>query len=162
MQKRKRRENCNTATLATLSGTLSYPQLLQLRYSQAHSGSLATPLSILSPATTIHRHSSFATSCVMGLPRNWKMHQHKVLRLPRENDALTHVTKPKTQQKHAICEKINLEHVILITLCERRPMVRLIDLIANTLRTVANMAANGFGRASNAGRTRLQPPDRQS
>ena len=53
MQKRKRRENCNTATLATLSGTLSYPQLLSatlatllsstLSYSQLLSALYAQP-----------------------------------------------------------------------------------------------------------------------
>ena len=35
----------------------------------------------------------------------------------------------KTQQKHAICEKIDLQHVIQITLCERCPMVRISDLV---------------------------------
>ncbi len=45
--------------------------------------------------------------------------------------------KVKKQQKHAICEEIDL-HVILITLCEPYPMVRLSNLIAVALRTVAN------------------------
>lgn len=53
----------------------------------------------------------------------------------------------KTQQTHAICKGSNLQHVILITFCKRRAMLRLSDLIANMPRTNATE------------RTRLQSPD---
>ena len=74
---------------------------------------------------------------------------------PRKTTS-THVTK---QHKRAICEKIGLEHIILITLCERRPMVR---PIATSLRTCCERLRTCCSRSSNAGRTRLQPPDLQS
>ena len=106
---------------------------------------------------------------MLRLPRNYKIQQHKVLRLPRENDKLTctrfykvlrlaRKTQTQSQRmsqnviKHAICGKIDLQHIILITFCERRPTVRLSDLTANVVRTCC-------GRSSNAGRTRLQPPE---
>lgn len=56
----------------------------------------------------------------------------------------------KAQQKHAICEEIDLKHVILITLWERRPMARPSELRSRC------------GCACNAGRARLPTPDLQS
>lgn len=58
-------------------------------------------------------------------------------------------------KKKTICETIDLQHVILITLRECHRMVRLSDPIAKMLWTVPN----GCGRARKAGRTRLQPRD---
>jgi len=69
------------------------------------------------------------------------------------NATSTHVT--KRHKKKTICETIDLQHVILITLRECHRMVRLSDPIAKMLRTVPN----GCGRARKAGRTRLQPRD---
>ena len=79
---------------------------------------------------------------MLRLPQQCKMQHRKVVRLKGENDALAltscacHAKRKrnlnachKTQQKRAICEKIDLQHVIQITLCERRPMVRLSDLV---------------------------------
>lgn len=87
------------------------------------------------------------------LPRNCQLHQHKVPRLPRESDTLT-LTPPRhvTQRNKStlICQEIDL--------CERRPMVRLGDLSAGTLRTVAD----GCERRNNSERTRLQPLDLQN
>ena len=57
--------------------------------------------------------------------------------------------------KSPICETIDLEHVILITLRKCHRMVRLSDPIANMLWTVPNCC----GRARNAGQTRLKPRD---
>ena len=68
-------------------------------------------------------------------------------------------TQPQRMSQNAtktpICETIDLEHVILITLRECHRMVRLSDPIANMLWTVPNCC----GRARNAGQARLQPRD---
>ena len=61
----------------------------------------------------------------------------------------------KTPQKRAICEQIDLQHVILITLCDRRPIVRPSELIANMPRTVGHDCGRARARA-------IQPPDIQS
>ena len=59
------------------------------------------------------------------------------------------------KKKHAICDEIDLRQMIFVTFRERRPTVRLGDLIRN-----------GCGRfcehENNTARTRLQPPDLQS
>ena len=66
-----------------------------------------------------------------------------LLRLPRKTQMLPprmpkHAKKNTAKKKHAICEEVDLEHIILITFCERRPLVRLSDLIVVVLPTFAN------------------------
>ena len=85
---------------------------------------------------------------MLRLPRKTTTQQHKVLHLP-QNATRKCKACHKTQQKHATCDEIDLQHVILITFWERRPMVRLSALSANTCGRLRTR------RSSNAGRTRL-------
>ena len=89
----------------------------------------------------MHQNSTFATS-QNAAPATKLKKRNKVLRLPRKNYTfsltrfLSIMRLPRKMQtqsrrmsqnatKHAICEKIDLQHSIRITFCERRPTVRL-------------------------------------
>ena len=86
-----------------------------------------------SPDTAIHQNSTFAT-WQHAAPATRKRHA-SIDTLLKYCACRAERTSIKTQQKQVICQKIDLQHVILITLCERRPMV-ISDLTANVVRTV--------------------------
>ena len=92
---------------------LPLPRLLTLCYVCA-----ALPLRFMKES------SAFATS------------QSAVRATQNANAPSMHVT--NRSKKHVICGETIVQHVILITLCERRPMVRLIDLVVGSLWAVAN------------------------
>ena len=118
----------------------------------------------LPPVLTVPSWKSTISFVLYWLLRSF-LHFFKMLPLPRlltlcraggrknANATSTHVT--KRNQKHAICEEIDVQHIRRITCLSQFASAAQRWGLATSLR----VTLPGCGRSSNPGRTWLQPPD---